>query len=353
MILMIKTNNNFTRSVCLILVIAMMLSLLISCMSNEGKDEKEKVEKNEYRTGEYGYIDKEGNMVIEPQYPYANEFSEGLASVSIGEIEGSLGERWVYIDNNGEVEIDAFYESAGSFSEGLAPVWVESDEMYLGYIDREGNYVIEPERFRTAMPFSEGLARVSLGNTIEISQGFIDRTGEYVIPDELEGTETEGCFYNGRALIYNSAFLGDTYRIEYGYIDKAGAVVIEPQFEYAHRFSEGLAPVKVDGKWGYIDTLGNIVIEPQYEDLGIYTRGRIFSEGLAAVSIDGKWGYIDSAGNMIIEPQYDNAGMFSEGLAAVLVNEKWGYIDKNGNMIIEPQYADAGYFSEGLAPVKF
>ncbi len=40
--------------------------------------------------------------------------------------------------------------------------------------------------------------------------------------------------------------------IKMGYVDKSGAVVIDFIFEDAGPFVEGLAPVKVDGKWGYI-----------------------------------------------------------------------------------------------------
>ena len=32
-------------------------------------------------------------------------------------------------------------------------------------------------------------------------------------------------------------------------------------------FNEGLAPVKIDGKWGFIDTKGNVVITPAYDEV--------------------------------------------------------------------------------------
>jgi hypothetical protein len=43
----------------------------------------------------WGYIDKTGKIVINPQFDYANQFSDGLAAVYIGDKYG-------YIDRTGK-----------------------------------------------------------------------------------------------------------------------------------------------------------------------------------------------------------------------------------------------------------
>ena len=90
-------------------------------------------------------------------------------------------------------------------------------------------------------------------------------------------------------------------------------------------FYEGLAWVKMNGKWGLIDKSGREVIPCKYD----YARD--FSEGLATVRINGKWGYIDKSGREVIPCKYNDVGNFSEGLAMVQMNGKYGYIDKEGN----------------------
>ena len=55
-------------------------------------------------------------------------------------------------------------------------------------------------------------------------------------------------------------------------------------------YSEGMAPYCVAGKWGYMDKNGNIAILSQYEEAGA------FENGLAIVKLDGKWGVIDIHG---------------------------------------------------------
>lgn len=68
---------------------------------------------------------------------------------------------------------------------------------------------------------------------------------------------------------------------KWGFVDRSGEMVIEPQFDMVFSFSEGLAPVQVDGKWGYIDRTGEFAVEPRFES----EFGFPFPEGLAALKI--------------------------------------------------------------------
>ncbi|MCK7461243.1 MAG: WG repeat-containing protein [Sphingobacterium sp.] len=43
------------------------------------------------KTNKYGYIDKNGNVVIKPQFDNLNKFNEGIAAVCIG---GTKHEKW-------------------------------------------------------------------------------------------------------------------------------------------------------------------------------------------------------------------------------------------------------------------
>jgi len=131
-----------------------------------------------------------------------------------------------------------------------------------------------------------------------------------------------------------------------GYIDTTGKTVIAPQFDYASRFAEGLAAVKVREKWGYIDTTGKTVIAPQFDEADR------FEDGLAGVKIGEKYGYMDTTGKTVIAPQFDEADRFEDGLAGVKIGEKYGYMDTTGKTVIAPQFDYAGSFAEGLAWVR-
>ena len=63
----------------------------------------------------YGFIDKNGKVVIEPQFDYAGAFSEGLGKVK-------KDGKWGFIDKSGKVVIEPQFDSIFNFSEGLAEV---------------------------------------------------------------------------------------------------------------------------------------------------------------------------------------------------------------------------------------
>lgn len=70
------------------------------------------------------------------------------------------------------------------------------------------------------------------------------------------------------------------------------------KYDDIYYFSEGLAPVRKNGKWGYINKKGKAVIKPQYDVKDPFVN---FSEGLALVKKDGKWMFIDKKGKVVLK----------------------------------------------------
>ena len=112
--------------------------------------------------GRWGFTDKSGATVINPQFDHAQVFAEGLAPVRTG--------RWGYVNESGSIVINPQFDDAGVFSEGLAAVRPLGggpgigtpyydprpyDPFHVGgggggggrygYINSEGKYVINPQ----------------------------------------------------------------------------------------------------------------------------------------------------------------------------------------------------------------
>lgn len=88
--------------------------------------------------GKNSVIDKNGATVIDdPRFGVIGNFSEGLAPAMIGE-------RWGFIDTRGEVVIKPQYKWAESFERGLARVTTKGEA--IGYIDRRGSYIWRPTK---------------------------------------------------------------------------------------------------------------------------------------------------------------------------------------------------------------
>ena len=228
--------------------------------------------------GKYGYINKSGKLVLPLKYEDAWDFSEGLARVE-------LSGMWGYINKSGKLVIPLKYDWAGSFSEGLANVKLYGK---FGFIDKSGKVVV-PFEYDDAGAFSEGLARVCLFKRIHIDNigmdylwGFIDKSGDTVIPHLYYRVSD---FHEGLANIGNAIIT-----ISEPLIDKSNKWVQWPFREYYGDwyFTEGFARVcsHSNHKWGFIDKSKKSVVPPKYDEASH------FSEGLAAVKLNGKWGFI-------------------------------------------------------------
>ncbi len=137
--------------------------------------------------------------------------------------------RWGYINKEGEMMIAPEYHDAWNFHEGLAVVKVE---WARGYIDREGKYVVEP-KYQYAGPFIDGKAKVMLDDVWE----YIDHEGK-----KVGDAESEKMFDDSVPLEEPTPAAKGK---KFGYADKDGKFVIKPSFIQAKPFSEGLAAVLV------------------------------------------------------------------------------------------------------------
>jgi HEAT repeat protein len=209
-----------------------------------------------------GFIDRKGHWVVTPRYSSfsrGSSFAEGLACVEtnvpairppVAGDGADLPLKWGYINTNGQPVIDFKFEGVSAFSEGLAAVSLTN---LCGYIDKTGAFAIQPQ-FDYAWNFSAGLARVQLQGKM----AFINKQGEVVFT--VAGGDSAGAFSDGLANISVRQGPGEAI---WGYLDQTGHWVIKPQFQQASPFLHGLARVVVDDKLAYIDKAGRFVWGPK------------------------------------------------------------------------------------------
>lgn len=273
-------------------------------------------------------------------------------------------------------------EKAVALADRLTKISLPVGEYYAEFISTENpadaisrEIILEHDKFEKVDLLSlkqTRLESMSLVPYITNNRvGFADiETREIIIPCKYDSAKS---FSEGLACVKMNG--------KWGYIDMMGGDVIECMYDEAYNFSDGLARVQVNGKYGYVDRSGREVISSMYTILNFLREGLVcvkvggkwgsldksgrevipcrydyqyaFFDGLAGVKINGKWGYIDKSGREALPFIYDLAGAFVEdGLACVRKQAKYGFIDRSGREIIPVRYDDALSFSEGLACVR-
>jgi hypothetical protein len=286
--------------------------------------------------GKQFFIDMTGRKLAAPAFEEAWLFTDGLAGVKI---KG----KWGFIDRNGKLVIPAKFDSADGFCGGRAVVGMRTGEtLKFGFIDKAGKYTLEPSiNYITA--FADGLAKFS--NNAKFIQrptyfvvdggalyGLIDPTGKIMVEPKFDSISY---FHEGLAEAVSGG--------RKGFIDTTGKW-LEGFDGYVTRwFSEGLAAAYMAGKgYGYVDKNAKFVIGPQFRE------GKEFSGGLAPVKTEKGWGYIDKTGKMVIPEKFSGADPFFGPVAQVTITSGkvdpkdnfpeilFGYIDRTGKYVWEP-----------------
>lgn len=228
---------------------------------------------------DYGFLDKQGNLLGGQFFDYARTFSEGAAAV-----EGHNG-KWGYIDINGNPVTEMIYDSAYDMKNGYAQV-IKNDKW--GLIDKTGKVVIQPTwgyveasesfvqegvaKVKTNKQFEDGgyygLVRLSDGKTVLQTQysemgnkfsegllyvqtansaGFVNASGTMALRLDLSSmaiSEPYGCdgFQNGYAVltawVKNSSNRRSSPDLMHCVIDKQGKIVVPFTDDYISHYGD-------------------------------------------------------------------------------------------------------------------
>ena len=266
--------------------------------------------------GRYGYVNRMGKYVLEPQYEEALPFSDFLAAVK-------KDGKWGFINGEGKFVIEPRFENAFLFSDGAAAV--EENEKW-GFINRSGKYLVQP-KYESAGIFRQGLAAVRW----EGKWGFISKDGEMVVPPKFD-----------QVYFFSEDRSGAQVNGLWGYIDRTGTFTVPPKYAEALPFSQGLAAVNVGGHredneftggvWNFVDPQGKVIIDQALISAALPEKG-----APSRVGTDGRQ---DTTAKI---EAVENG--FRDGKARVRIGSRllngdsqgpsWGYIDLKGNWLAE------------------
>ena len=342
---------------------------IVSLTTNEG-----------YR---YGYINKDGEKILETEY---NELSR------INDIENSQ-DVYILCAKNGQYGVNKNEENI-----------IQNE--YQSIIYNEVNNIFIVERSK-----KYGVRDINGTEIIPIEYSQIDTTGIYIYAQGEDGEKVFNAVGEEQDISANIQILNtnsENYRIKidssngtkYGVVDKENNQIIEQKYNYIKYLSDNYFIVSTEnGKLGIIDDKENPKLELKYDSIeNVYSKDiiqatvaneniiEIYSKNLEQLCNmqnaivesnkeyikiyndtetkyfdnngqelkntdifpnntlfskmeNGKWGFIDKLGNVKVDYQYDKVTEFNEyGFSAIQKDGKWGAINQNGEIVIEPTY---------------
>ena len=252
---------------------------------------------NEFNEGNAIVKDKEGYMVLDKnsntkriitgrRITEIREFSDGLVAVMTG---GKASNRYGYVNKEGVEVIKAQYIDCGDFIDGAA--WVITKKERAGFINKKGDWIINPDYYRAKdMDPVSGFARV------RGKHGW-----KYI---NMKGEELQTVFGES-SRNFSEGFCAVKEDDNWGYMDSSGDVVILPKFD-EKGFSK-VSKIKITP----LDILNpnpatKTKIEYYKTFFGYNDGVKKFSNGVALVRVNGKWGVINKKGEWLLPPIYEH-----------------------------------------------
>lgn len=236
-------------------------------------------------TWKYGYINLQGEVIIEPQFLSAGSFNGGKAVVQLTD------KRYAIIDLKGAVLNTFPYEFVSDISEGML-FFKEKINGKFGLMDQNGRVIVPPE-YQEVESFKNGTAIVGEGNNI-IKFGVIDKNGNYTIPPKYHHIQSlgENRLAVGIPINDSATYLPSKYAIA----DSKDNVLTDFLFYGVSEYKNGLESVYDDKFTYFVDKDGKRVDNlPKVEGSGTLS----VMDNIIQANVDYRISYYDKSGKVI------------------------------------------------------
>ena len=333
----------------------------------------------------YGYIDYNGEMLIEPKYENITRALEYQNEEDIYLIFMERGKKGVI--KNQKVIIKSKYQAINYYDQ--SDVFIVNKNGKYGFYDSEGNEILKPEftAYSIAGDYisvkkDENTLLYDLHGNLVNSNNYrsISETGNsaYFIAQDEQGyysiiskdTEIKNNYKN-ITYAFDNFFVFTTEEGFYGVLDLYSGIEVEAEYDFiivlenakalearkgttvdiyskdiekvltmengiVESVNENYIAIFSDTELEYINSEGKIVPNTEvYKDYKLYSYR----------AEDGKWGYKDASGNVVVDCRYDLVTELNQyGFAGIYQEGKWGVIDASGKVVVVPSYEIDTYY---------
>jgi len=313
--------------------------------------------------GTWGFVDESGEVVIPPQYIYANDFEDGIAIVCKG--KWTIDPKWDNEYNQGrywtETELWGGIDRAGNevipFIFDEIKHFYDTNEVFMahvggwpdgkwGVIDRQGNWIAEPIFEDLGYDYWDGLITFYAEDKWSGGDppiGIYDLKAKKVLfePQFLDVDFNEDGTIDIE--IYDEQ-LGRTVK---KIIDRNGKELFPSEYSSIYSWKEPFEVIIRDengARHGLIDRTGKVLLPCKYP---VSWDGLYWEEKRIVFEENDNQGLMDFDENVIIPAIYHKIFGVDAPLLTVYVGEKDNYLvgllDHNGNVILPAEYGSISW----------
>lgn len=279
------------------------------------------------KDGKKGFADATGKLVIPCQFYDVRPFnSQAATAVEMKKKDKMV---WNFIDKTGKLIASPEYDDVLTFVNGVCPVqrkgkWGFVNESLKEFSSLKYDYTFSDFKEHWSYRWSEA------GDLIPVAKnglfGFIDMKGKEVIKLQYEDASA---FRKGMSRVRAN---GQVF-----YVDKTGKKMDNQTPDFRKRMKQMAVEVPVVTKEK--NGLKALVLETDEgkENVTPYIFddfGANYVNGVAPVKIVGKWGLINEKGKIVVPCIYDGIEISEEGTAIVRVRSKKGFITSEGKSLL-------------------
>ena len=216
-------------------------------------------------------------LINKDKEPVLTENFDEIKQITSSGVVFIKNEKYGFMDFEGNIIIDAEYDVLNEINTGI---FLTQQDGKAGLIDKDKN---EKVAFNFKNIYYNKKAGIYIAENEDLTQTIIDSTFQTKVVGFLSELNTDSGYmkikvddkykyYNFKfeeknikdILINNKIFVSKKDG-KYGFVDAKENVVVDYIYDDATELNEyGFAAVKKDGLWGAINKEGNIVIEPKY-----------------------------------------------------------------------------------------
>ncbi|MBR3614719.1 MAG: WG repeat-containing protein [Clostridia bacterium] len=333
----------------------------------------------------YGYIDYNGEKLVEPEYESITRALEYQNEDDVYLVFMERGKKGVI--KNKKVIIKPRYQTINYYDQ--SDVFIVNKNGKYGFYDNEGDEILAPEFVSysiagnyVSVKKGDDMMLYDLHGNLVNSNNYksISETGNpaYFIAQDEQGyysiiskdAEIKNNYTN-ITYAFDNFFVFTTKEGFSGVLDLYSGTEIEAEYDYiivlenskalearkgtivdiyskniekvltmengiVESVNKDYIAVYSDKQLEYINSNGEIVQNTEvFKDLKLYSYQ----------AEDGKWGYKDANGTLIVDCRYDLVTELNQyGYAGIYQEGKWGVIDASGKVVVVPSYEIDTYY---------